>query len=613
VSPGTQYLVITKWIKIVINRNNELLARSGTYMKTIKKLVVIMIGALSVSGCLVQNDEGSNNPSPASSLSFSGVTGVLSVTPTSATFTFTEPTPVDQAKELRLYCGSRGATPTLVLSGISVNVTSVSLTGLNSGTTYTCKIAAVDTSGAEQTNPATVSFQTTSTMGTAYKGVSLVQAYGDSPSAPVGTPQAKQVIVTWQPFTGAAAGTTYKLFRVAKGGTIDITQTGACTPTTTTTCLVCSPTGTGAKTCNDINVAASPAQYDYVVTWVVNGNIEELPSTTQPSYRVTVQVPPANMVLVHRDAANYEMCNFMGKTTDPLNHQRCVYTGLGATPYNANPGAAALNLPAGYYDFGYNLFIDRWTAACNWTPQSSGGKCGAGATPGNCYGSLGENYNLLPPSNSIGADGNVYYDAKDGGCWIKVSGAWKADNDASLTKAQRFAIYTITPSAATPKPPITSVNQPRANDICAAATDADYGAKRLLRRREYIAAAAWPWLPDDPATVISNKGSPWAQISTLEYDTAANHLTTNGGCNTNSATGLTCNFPTGDCAGDNSGDIQDVVIGSVSTKNCVSRFGAQDMVGNVNQWVSDQIDECNAGGVIPAWESHQTSIAETVT
>ncbi|MGK5083936.1 hypothetical protein WDW37_11600 [Bdellovibrionota bacterium FG-1] len=198
-----------------------------------------------------------------------------------------------------------------------------------------------------------------------------------------------------------------------------------------------------------------------------------------------------------------------------------------------------------------------------------------------------DGYTLVLPNNSIGADGNVFYDAKASGCWIKVAGVWKSSNVATLTTDQRAAVYTVTPSAtaATAKPPLTNVNQTRANDICVAAADPDYGAKRLLRHREYIAAAAWP---TDWST---------AAIDTMEYTTDLDHLTNaaKARCNTKSATGLTCDFPTGDCAGANVGTVKQVIIGANSTKNCSSRFGAQDMVGNVDQYMSDQLDQCNAG------------------
>ncbi|MGK5084689.1 hypothetical protein WDW37_15450, partial [Bdellovibrionota bacterium FG-1] len=256
---------------------------------------------------------------------------------------------------------------------------------------------------------------------------------------------------------------------------------------------------------------------------------------------------------------------------------------------NINPGAAALGLTAGYYDFGYNLFVDRWTAACNWTSQASGGMCGIGASAGDCFASLGRDGGGLriKPSDTIGAIGNVFYDRKANICWIKVAAGlngWKSSND-TLTTAQRAAMYTITPSVAAPKPPIAMIYQTPANDTCVAAADPDYGAKRLLRRREYIAAAAWPmeWST--------------AAIDTMEYSTDVDHLTNaaKARCNTNPTTGLTCNFPTGDCASDINANFRQVVTGAISTKNCSSRFGAQDMVGNVNQYVSDQIDQCNAG------------------
>ncbi len=75
-----------------------------------------------------------------------------------------------------------------------------------------------------------------------------------------------------------------------------------------------------------------------------DGIAEELPLSGNTSFRITVPIPPANMVLSHRDSINYEMCSLMGKPTDPLNHQRCTYSGLAKNPYNSNPGNSPLNL-----------------------------------------------------------------------------------------------------------------------------------------------------------------------------------------------------------------------------------------------------------------------------
>ncbi|MGK5084846.1 fibronectin type III domain-containing protein [Bdellovibrionota bacterium FG-1] len=539
-----------------------------------------------------------------SAMTYGGLSSTSGVGQTSATLNF----PAGKsAARVKLYCSERGAAPALMAT-VTSTATSATLTGLKPGTTYVCKALAQSLLGFEDANTVTKTFQTVPTHTAKYKGPILVQAFGAAGDAswiaPSGQPSARQVTITWKPFAGANATTLYKLVRVAKDGVIDTTVTNTCTAGTNSSCVVQCPAsattgnivsydssnlvGSAPKTCTDKAVAASPAKYDYYITEVVNDWIEESPNVTNggdSAYRITVPIPPHDMVLVHRDAVNYEICNLMGKyDMDPLNHQRCAYTGLGAVPTNSNPGNPGLNLDPSHYDFGYNLFVDRWAAACNWSPSAATagntGKCGAGRTNGDCFGTG-------TPSASIGVDGNVFYQWDQGYCYVNVAQTWIGVGSPGPTGPQRLQSYTNTPSTAFKKPPMTSIGQKISADTCAAAADPDYGPKRLLRRREQIAASAWPYITGEPRAMTDNA------IQVLEIGT--DHPNTHA-CNSNQRNGVsvtgTFNDSGYELARSTAAGPDAFVIGSAGTSNCVSRYGVQDMVGNVGFWLSDQLDTC---------------------
>lgn len=523
-----------------------------------------LVRALSATG---MEDSNTNY---VAAFPYAGLSSAVATGLTTATVTF--PAVASGATNINIFCkplgGSYPATPN---AQVGIAATSANITGLASGRTYTC-YAAPFINNVSYANNTLLSFQTTSNSSTKYNGVILVSAYGAAPTAPSG-PTAAQVNLTFKYFgTSASANQSYTVVRVGKGATLDMTTTTACTSGVTSSCkLNCSLTNVpGAQTCTDNDVAASPQQYDYAVTLLSSdGKAEELPTGNDSPYRITVAVPPANMVLVHRDSANYEHCQLMGRTSDPLNHQRCAITGasmLGATAYNSNPGASPLNLSTSYYDFGYNLFVDRWTAACNW--DSYGGGAPTGST-----------------------SGTVYYDANAGSCYVNQSGTWYSMNSPTLSANSLKLGYTITPSTTSRRPPITVIDQVQSYATCQSIVDPTYGPKRLLRHREFIAAAAWPSLTGEPNAMSD------ATIAAMEAPAAGNHASGTYACNSDTHNGIAnaaFNSTGYELSRNLAAGPDSFTIGSTGTKNCVSRFGLQDHVGNVWQWNSDQMS-CNSG------------------
>lgn len=484
------------------------------------------------------------------------------------------------ADGVKIYCktlgGSYPASPMATITTTGPN--SYTLTGLASGRTYTCKAVAYYGSLLIDNSTTTTTFQTLSYGPSNYNGVILVQALGDAPTVYVsGMPKNKRVIINWKYFGSSETATqSYALVRTSAGGTINMTTSTACTSTTTNSCLVCTKTNViGSQYCEDTNIGGPPNKYDYTVALLSSdGAAEEFPSSgfSDVPYRINVPIPPENMVLVHRDSANYEMCALMGRTSDPLNHQRCSYSGLGAVPYNTGPDKPALNLPTNYYDFGYNLFIDRWEAGCNWSLTSN-------TAPG-----------------SEGAEGDVLFELDNPLCRIKIEGVFRTLGSTSVTiyDTHRIAAYTNSPSLTKKVPPHLGLNQEAAHSTCQALVDPYYGKKRLLRKREFIAASAWP-------TSIGEYGY-ISDVAAAGVEAGSDHSTSAGTfrCNSDNASGIT--LQTFNTSGYElyrdvtygPSTLYGFTIGSQGTKNCISRFGAQDMIGNVYEWLSDQLGTCSA-------------------
>jgi hypothetical protein len=109
--------------------------------------------------------------------------------------------------------------------------------------------------------------------------------------------------------------------------------------------------------------------------------------------------------------------------------------------------------------------------------------------------------------------------------------------------------------------------------------------KELPSRKLQVAASAWS------SSLTS------AQIVTRESGLALN---TNKGCNTSNGNGLTFSnqLPANDTTpGTNSSNIRALKTGSSMTSNCISRYGIQDLIGNVREWTQEEITGCASGGL----------------
>jgi len=167
-----------------------------------------------------------------------------------------------------------------------------------------------------------------------------------------------------------------------------------------------------------------------------------------------------------------------------------------------------------------------------------------------------------------------------------VTGTWREANTTSPTILS--ADRALLSSNRAHLPPLVYIDQARSYDTCQAQSvtlDGTPTAKRLLRRKEQIAASAW-------SSAISD-----ANINTYEAGNAT--ISTSHYCNSNT-NGLTyedLDIPTdvNTLPGNSASSIRSVITGGTMSTLCKSRYGAQDLVGNVWEWLSDQLATCDSG------------------
>jgi hypothetical protein len=380
------------------------------------------------------------------------------------------------------------------------------------------------------------------------------------------------VTLSWNTMT-STAGTvaTYNIYRSTSSGGQNYSSPLA------------SGITTAARTYTDTSVTGGTTYY-YTVAPVLTNGTSTRPALTDADREVKVIVPPSNMVLLHRWAANQDMCGEMAKTVDRTNNYRCAVNTGGTAP----PGTGG----TGYLDLGQSIFIDAFEQGCNYTFDPGGNKCGSAD---GCIG-----IEATPNGVVTGDNGDVYYSRRSATCYINTSAGsgttWVAAN--STTAANRGLMGSAAPGL----PPFAVIDQPKSHDVCLGQTVSGFaGTKRLLKHRERILAFAWD------ASILD------ATITTMENGV---NLDTTHNCNSNYASpqGNTtndisgtnasiaydnlslpaakdtlpgCRF--GDCAS-TAASIRSVRTGSNATSSCVSKYGAQDFVGNVWEWDSDQIN-----------------------
>ncbi len=308
-----------------------------------------------------------------------------------------------------------------------------------------------------------------------------------------------------------------------------------------------------------------------------------IPTYTSAVYsEVRVLAAPTNYSFVHRWMINQEVCNSMNITTqtspnfvDQDKNYRCQYSGMGQTQ---DPVDLQF-----YFDYGKDLLVDSQELGC---PYSSAPKCGANGCIGLDAG--------VPTATTGVVDGDIYYSRRTGICYAREAGAWLPVVSATLN-ASIVSKFTSALNA-----PLTNLTQTRANAVCTTRTPPTTDA--------LLPVAKLPSKLDFNAYAASRSDITDSEITTLEQGLSLN---VTSGCNSSAASGIELAYDDSaiplasfnySLPGSFSSGIRSVVTGSIpvgsfkSTESCTSRYGIQDLYGNVAEWTTDKMN-CVAGPI----------------
>ena len=387
-----------------------------------------------------------------------------------------------------------------------------------------------------------------------------------------------KITINWKNFTISGTGSSsgvqiagWNVYRRESDSTYNFKGGHLRTTGSTATMTITDPS---VRTFTD-NTAVAGKVYYYLVRPV--DNLRNLPTYTPEIYsEVRMLAPTTNYTFVHRWMINQEICTSMNMSTttdnaiDQTNNFSCPYIGPGHN--------------GGRYDYGSDLLVDLQEMGC---PYTAAPKCSADG----CIG-------IGSPSVTAGiATGDVYYDRNNGACHIYNGAAWVEMQSAGaglFTAAVSNALKTALNA------PLVRVTQTQAGVICGARpTPSMSGLDEVLTaklpsKKDYIAYSAHPLNMND------------SDISNLEQGFSLNIQSR---CNASDASGLEVAFTDSNIPstsfmytlpGTAASGIRTLYTGSIplgaskSTEACVSRYGIQDLFGNVAEWTTDTLT-CTAG------------------
>lgn len=384
-----------------------------------------------------------------------------------------------------------------------------------------------------------------------------------------------KVTLSWNPFTisgsGAESGVQIAGWNVyRRERNIDYNFKGGHLQNASSTATF-TITDPSVRTFTDTTAIAGKIYY-YQVRPV--DNRRSLPTYTPEIFsEIRVVAPQPNTTFVHRWMINQEICNGMNMTTsttnkvDPTNNFRCPYYGPGAT--------------GGFYDYGQDLLVDSFELSC---PYAAAPKCSADG----CVG-------IGTPTSTTGVVTNdLYYDRSIGACFVYTGAAWEELQDTTTPESSAMlAVRNLTTAL---NAPLARVKRDKAVVMCSGRPDVDANYElsgaltaTLPSKKDYMAYSAHPLSITD------------SEISDLEQGFSLNIASR---CNGSAASGLEgaytdSNIPSTSFAytlpGTASSPIRSLVTGSIplsaskSTESCVSRYGIQDIYGNVAEWTTDEM------------------------
>ncbi len=370
--------------------------------------------------------------------------------------------------------------------------------------------------------------------------------------------------------------------------------------------------------------------YYYTVKPVVLGsNGEQIVTNSLQSYsEVRVFSPFPNYSFVHRWIVNKTMCNLMhanNRTNVSLsadkykiekdNNFRCAYHGVGMSDLNGSEiddiGEYAIELASGsggpFYDIGYDMLVNQSELSCPYSKRQCAFEEGE-------YEDLDCIGNSAPTNVTPTSINAVYYNRAEAKCYIAnavdTQGAWDEVSTGSNYSKLGFGISNVH------LPPISNISKEDADELCDV-TDAHFKSFGLSKvsvnpnpseYRGYKSIISAPG-PDVPTRRQQRAFGLWSDdYSHEEIEILENGLSLNSTsrCNTQSANGIDDEFTSSTNPPVNTPEtvtatdlasftwrdgesklIRSIMTGSNLTKNCQSRFGIQDHVGNLSEWSND--------------------------
>lgn len=336
--------------------------------------------------------------------------------------------------------------------------------------------------------------------------------------------------------------------------------------------LSTTPVSPSTRTYTDvISGAVAGTTYYYKVKAIATSNGKTMEPTA--SYSVaTVKIPYENMAFMSRRIVNQSTCASMGKTPDPNIFNRCAYVGPGD---NLVTGTSS-----GFFDIGADYFVDRYETSCNFTNT---GCAGVNSTAGSCISPNDPAAGNPTTPTPLGiyysrSSGKCFYTSNSGGAWTEIANLNSVEMEDFKATNQTSTSSILTQTSFPLRPPITMIQQHKAQTYCQAAPLAGVAdAKILMSRIVHVAAADWGVTT---STSLIEEGFPLSL--------------NNSQCN--SSTGGSLSFDddliptlidtwTGTSLGTTP---RSVMAGSNATASCQSRYGIQDLTGNVEEWNLDR-------------------------
>jgi hypothetical protein len=350
-----------------------------------------------------------------------------------------------------------------------------------------------------------------------------------------------------------------------------------------------------ARTYTDTDFDASHyGSVFYYKVMAVDATYSALVDTAESFNVVLAELPEPNMTFLSRRMMNKETCARLNLTSDLENHNRCTYTGLGAT------GA-----PTSYFDIGADYTMDRFEASCNYTFDPT-----AECTETGGAGCITRN-SVTAVTGITASIGSLLYERESATCYLMTTGGWMAANSlqavcdgddddicdfisANHLNQNGQSVLGPLPKA----PPLVKVTQARAGLYCSEFNNTSFATTKALPSRTLmLAASAWS------SSLSASTQQTYEAGAALSSGTSRCNSSNGGSLSFSNSlsSALTDQWPS------TFGSAHRLVMsGSTVTATCASTYGVQDLIGNAREWTSEvlvnngdtQIDPSGSHGAL---------------